>query len=150
MQNKTVENTITIQASKEKVWDALTQPEQTKKYMFGCETVSDWKAGSPLLWRGSYEGKAVDFVSGYIISILPGSLLEYSVIDPNASYPLTPENHLTVRYELLATNENTTVLNVAQYGFENAAEGEQRYLDVYNNGDGWNPILKAIKELLEA
>ena len=35
------------------VWDMLTNPQKTKLYMFGCETVTDWKPGSELLWRGS-------------------------------------------------------------------------------------------------
>ena len=44
----TVQNSITINAAPAVVWDALVNPEQTKKYMFGCETVSDWQVGSPL------------------------------------------------------------------------------------------------------
>ena len=59
-----VKNTITINAPASKVWDALTNPEQTKKYMFGCETVSDWRKGSPLLWKGNYEGKEMALVTG--------------------------------------------------------------------------------------
>ncbi len=49
-----VKNSIVINAPVANVWDALVNPEQTKKYMFGCETVSDWKPGSPLLWKGEY------------------------------------------------------------------------------------------------
>ena len=143
-----VENTIRIQASIEKVWDALTNPEQTRRYMFGCETVSDWKPGSSLLWRGSYEGQEMVFVKGFIKQIQPYSLLQYTVIDPNASFPDIPENHLNVTYRL-ATENGHTVLTVIQDGFEGAAEGEKRYTEVYNNGEGWNPILVDIKKLLE-
>jgi uncharacterized protein YndB with AHSA1/START domain len=70
-----VKNAISINASIEKVWDALVNPEQTKKYMFGCETVSDWKVGSPLLWRGIYEGKEMVFVKGIILAIETGKPL---------------------------------------------------------------------------
>ena len=52
-----VKNSITINAPASKVWNALVNPEQTKKYMFGCETVSDSRVGSPLLRRGEYEGE---------------------------------------------------------------------------------------------
>lgn len=52
-----IENEITINASIEKVWDALINPHKTKQYMFGCETVSDWKPGDSLLWKGTYEGE---------------------------------------------------------------------------------------------
>jgi len=143
-----VKNEITINGPVAKVWDALTKPEQTKKYMFGCETVSDWKPGSALLWRGNYEGKEMVFVKGNIVEIKPNSLLKYTVIDPNASYPDIPANHLNVTYELLPQG-NSVKLVVTQDGFEGAAEGEKRYKDTYNNGDGWNPILVQIKKLVE-
>src|SRR5687767_8117160 len=149
MSKKVVTNTITIIAPVEKVWNALVNPEETKKYMFGCETVSDWKVGDPLLWRGSYEGKEMVFVSGRVLEIQPNKLLKYSVIDPNATYPHTPENHLNVTYEL-SNIGGVTTLKVSQDGFEGAADGEKRYTDVYNNGDGWNPILLEIKKLVEA
>ncbi|HEV8080401.1 MAG TPA: SRPBCC domain-containing protein [Chitinophagaceae bacterium] len=148
MSKLVVKNNITINAPVAKVWDALVNPEQTKKYMFGCETISDWKPGSTLLWRGNYQGKEMDFVTGKIIDIKPNSLLKYTVIDPNASYDDIPENHLNVTYEL-SEQDGKTTLTVTQDGFENAAEGEKRYKDVYNNGEGWNPILVEIKKLVE-
>ena len=123
-------------------------PEQTKKYMFGCETISDWKQGSSLLWRGTYEGKEMIFVKGYILEIVPNRLLKYSVIDPNASYPDIPENYLSVEYKLEKQNDNT-VLTVIQDGFEDAAEGRKRFEETYNNGEGWNPILVQIKKIAE-
>lgn len=149
MSNKlVVKSEITINAPLQKVWDVLTKPEQTKKYMYGCETVSDWKAGSELLWRGSYEGKEMVFVKGKVIEIKPPSLLKYTVTDPNASYPDIPANYLNVIYELSAQG-NQTKLVVIQDGFEGAAEGEKRYKDTYNNGEGWNPILVQIKKIAE-
>ena len=66
-----VKNSITITAQASKVWDVLTNPEQTKKYMFGCETVSDWKPGSTLEWKGNYEGQGMVFVKGNIVNIIP-------------------------------------------------------------------------------
>ena len=148
MENKKIQNTIEITADVTKVWDVLTNPEETKKYMFGCETVSEWKAGSELLWKGSYEGKEMVFVSGNIKEIEPPKLLKYTVIDPNASYPKTPENHLNVTYELTPA-EGKTILTVTQDGFENAAEGDKRYNDSYNKGEGWNPLLIQIKRIAE-
>ena len=145
---KVVKSEITIDANPAKVWDALVNPEKTKVYMFGCETVSDWKVGSELLWRGEYEGKEMVFVKGKIVAIEPEKLLTYTVIDPFASYPDIPENYLNVTYELLEQGVQTTLV-VTQDGFENAAEGEKRYKDVYNNGEGWNPILAEIKKLAE-
>lgn len=145
-----VENTITIKAPAATVWDLLVNPQQTKKYMFGCETVSDWKVGSPLLWKGVYEGNEMVFVKGDIVAIEPGKLLVYTVIDPNSTtIPDVPENYLTVTYAL-AEDNGQTVLTVSQGDFATVADGEKRYKETYNNGDGWNPILVQIKALAEA
>ena len=144
-----IKNTISINAPAAKVWDALVNPEQTKKYMFGCETVSDWKIGSELLWRGEYEGKKMDFVKGHVVQLKPNELLVYTVIDPNnPSIPDVPENYLTVTYTV--TEENgVTLFTVTQGDYATVAEGEKRYQDSYNNGEGWNPILFEIKKLVE-
>jgi uncharacterized protein YndB with AHSA1/START domain len=149
MEKQIVTNSITINATPAKVWDALVNPAQTKKYMFGCETVSDWKVGSTLLWKGNHEGKEMVFVKGIILEIEPQKLLTYTVIDPNSSIPDIPENYLNVTYDLLE-KDGATILTVSQYGFENAADGEKRYKDVYNNGEGWNPILVEIKKVTES
>jgi len=143
-----VKSIVTVNAPAIKVWDALVKPEQVKKYMFGCETVSDWEVGSALLWQMEYEGKPFVAVKGNIVKIEPGKLLVYTVIDPNSGMPDIPENYLDVEYALTETNGQTT-LTVTQSGFENAADGEKRYKDTYNNGEGWNPILVQIKTLVE-
>lgn len=143
-----VQNTITINAPLSKVWDALTNPEQTKKYMYGCETVSDWQAGSSLLWKGSFEGKEMIFVKGEIVSIEPETFLSYTVFDPNSTMEDIPANYLTVTYSLSAEHGHT-VLVVTQGDYNTVAEGERRYKETYNNGEGWNPILLQIKKLAE-
>jgi uncharacterized protein YndB with AHSA1/START domain len=144
-----IKSEITINAPALKVWDALTNPQQTKKYMFGCETVSDWKPGSPLLWRGNYEGKDMVFVKGNIVDIEPGKFLVYTTIDPNSTIEDIPENYLTVTYNLSEAN-GKTLLTVKQGDYSKVADGEKRYREAYNNGEGWNPILVEIKKLVEA
>ncbi len=144
-----VKNTIVINAPVSIVWDALVNPEQTKKYMFGCETVSDWNIGSPLLWKGMYEGKEMVFVKGHIIDIQPEKLLVYTTIDPNSNIDDTSENYLTVTY-FLTSEKGQTTLTVTQGDYNTVAEGERRYKESFNNGEGWNPILIEIKKLVEA
>ena len=144
-----VRNSISIDAPVEKVWDVLTNPEQTKKYMFGCETVSDWKPGSPLLWKGNYEGKEMVFVKGDIVDIDPGKYLAYTTIDPNSTIDDISENYLTVTYSLSDNNGHTS-LTVTQGDYTKVADGERRYKEASNNGEGWNPILVEIKKIAEA
>src|SRR5450631_2081619 len=117
-----VKSSISIDAPLSKVWDALVNPAQTKKYMFGCEALSDWLPGSPLLWKGNYEGKDMVFVKGSIVKIEPERLLAYTTIDPNnPAMPDTPENYVTVTYRL--TEENGKVLfSVEQGDFAHVAD----------------------------
>jgi uncharacterized protein YndB with AHSA1/START domain len=148
MNSLVVKNVININASTDKVWDALVNPEQTKKYMFGCETVSDWKPGSPLLWKGVFDGQELVAVKGTIVSIEPGKHLAYTTIDPNNSnIPDAPENYLTVTYDVAAANGHT-VLTVTQGDYANVADGQKRYDETMAAG-GWQSILDQIKQLLE-
>jgi uncharacterized protein YndB with AHSA1/START domain len=144
----TIENTITINAPASKVWNALTNPTETKKYMFGCEALSTWKVGSPLLWQAHYEGNDVVFVKGSIVSINPNVLLAYTTFDPNSTMEDIPENYLTVTYHL-KENNGATSFTVTQGDYAAVAEGERRYQESYNGGEGWNPILVEIKKLVE-
>jgi uncharacterized protein YndB with AHSA1/START domain len=141
-------NTIEINAPLTEVWDALVNPEKTKVYMFGCETVSDWKTGSELLWRGNYEGKEVVFVKGHIVTLEPPTKLVYTVFDPNSTIEDIPANYLRVTYSL-ETKNGQTLLTVTQGDYNKVADSERRYNEAYNNGEGWNPILTEIKKLVE-
>ena len=148
MNSLIVKNTITINAPASKVWDALVNPQQTKKYMFGCETVSDWKPGSPLLWKGVFDGKELVAVKGIVVSIQPEKYLEYTTIDPNnPAMEDIPGNYLTVTYDLKPVNGNT-LLTVTQGDYAKVAEGQNRYNDTMAGG-GWQSVLDQIKKLVE-
>lgn len=143
-----VTSSITIDAPIATVWNALTNPEQTKIYMFGCEAISDWNVGSPLLWKGVWEGNEMVFVKGNVVQIEPETLLAYTTFDPNGTIEDIPENYLTVTYRLSEVNGQTHFV-VTQGDYNTVAEGERRYNEAYNGGEGWNPILFAIKQLVE-
>jgi uncharacterized protein YndB with AHSA1/START domain len=144
-----IKNIVKIAAPAAIVWDVLTNPAQTKKYMFGCETVSDWKKGSTLDWRLNYEGKDMVAVKGSIVGIEPGKSLVYTVFDPHSTMEDIPENYLTVNYTLEQMG-NQTELTVVQGDYNQVGEGERRYQEAYNGGEGWNPILIEIKKLAES
>ena len=46
-----------VHAPPSRVWEALTRPELIKQYLFGTDVVSDWMPGSPILYRGEWQGK---------------------------------------------------------------------------------------------
>jgi uncharacterized protein YndB with AHSA1/START domain len=143
-----VKNSITIHAPASKVWEALVNPALTKKYMFGCEIISDFKVGSPFLWKGVFEGKELIAVKGNVVDIDEGRYLAFTTFDPNSTIEDIPENYTTVTYNLTPEKSGTT-LAVTQGDFATVAEGERRFAEVNNGGEGWNPILVEIKKLVE-
>ena len=52
------EASTTINAPVSKVWDALTKPDLIKQYLFGTEVITDWKVGSPITYKGVWQGKS--------------------------------------------------------------------------------------------
>jgi hypothetical protein len=87
-------------------------------------------------------------VIGKIVDIQPKHKLVYTTFDPNSSIENIPENYLTVTYALTEKN-NITTLVVTQGDYSKVADGERRYKESYNQGEGWNPILLEIKKLSE-
>jgi uncharacterized protein YndB with AHSA1/START domain len=148
MEERNIVNTIAIKAPAKKVWNLLTKPEHTKQYMFGCETVSDWKPGSRLDWVMQHEGKELTAVKGNVVTIKPDKKLVYTVFDPNSGMEDKPENYLNVQYDL-QEEDGTTTLTVTQGDYNKVGDGDRRYNESYNNGEGWNPILVQIRELAE-
>ena len=59
-----------IDAPRSEVWRALTDPDEIEKYMFGSRVETDWKPGSPITWKGEYEGKTYED-TGEILEVEP-------------------------------------------------------------------------------
>jgi uncharacterized protein YndB with AHSA1/START domain len=136
----TVVDTIAIAAPPSKIWDILTRPEWTEKYMFGCRTISDWKPGSTLEWRAG----GVTYVTGYVVRNELPRELEYTIVDVTKPYAGDRAQHLHVTYAL-----NGNMLTVTSNGYATVADGPARYEETMRGG-GWKSILEKIKELAEA
>jgi uncharacterized protein YndB with AHSA1/START domain len=96
-----------IDAPRDKVWAALTDPEQIKEYMFGSQVVTDWKRGSPIVWKGEYEGKAYED-KGEIVEIEPERRLKVTHFSPLSGQEDRPESYHTLLYELEGAGERHT------------------------------------------
>ncbi len=144
-----ITNSIQIQAPADRVWNALVNPSETRKYMFGCEAVSDWQQGSPLNWQCEFENRMKVFVTGQVLAIRPGTHLAYTTFDPSSALENIPGNYLTVTYDLQEEGPGITRLTVTQGDYDIVADGDQRYEEAYNGGEGWSPILRLIKAQVE-
>src|SRR4051812_29479293 len=103
---------VTIGAPVARVWSGLVSPEIIKQYMFGADVVSDWKEGSPIVWKGEYQGKKYED-KGVILKLEPQRVLQYSHFSPLSGQPDTPENYHIVTIEL-SERDASTVLSLSQ------------------------------------
>lgn len=130
----------TIHASVSKVWQALVNPEIIKQYLFNTEVISDWKVGSPVIYKGEWEGKAFED-KGEILEIEPGKVLKSTHWSPLSGAPDSPENYHTVTYTLSAHDDSTEVTITQD---NNATEQEKAHSE-----KNWEIVLAGMKKLLE-
>ena len=141
-----IRNTLDVNAPVSVLWNILTDNEFIPQYMFGCIAETDWKPGSPLLWKGAADGKL--YVKGNIVSIDAPYSLAYTVIDPNnPALADVPENYLTMLYTLKERGDHGSTLEISQGDFSKVADSQARYEDSLGGGDF---ILTAIKNIAEA
>ena len=133
------ETSILIEAGAEKVWKALTDPALIKRYLYGTEAISDWKVGSPITYKGVWEGKPYED-KGRILEIESGILLKSSYWSAFSGLADSPENYSTVTYRIVPGE--STKLTVSQ---DNIPSEEGRAQAEGN----WRMVLQALKELLE-
>jgi uncharacterized protein YndB with AHSA1/START domain len=136
----TLETSITIKAPVSKVWQGLTDPELIKKYFFGTECITDWKKGSPILYRGIWEGKEYED-KGNILDIEKEKFIKYNYWSSFSGTEDKPGNYANITYKLDEQNGNTT-LTVIQ---EDIKSEEARDHSKAN----WDMVLTSLKELME-
>ena len=141
MNNKsTAKATVTINAPISKVWQALVNPEIIKQYLFNTDVISDWKVGSPIIYRGEWEGKPFED-KGKILAVEPEKLLRSTHWSPLSGVPDSPENYHTVTYTL-SDRGGSTEVTITQDN--NATEGEKAHSE-----KNWQTVLDGMKSLLE-
>jgi uncharacterized protein YndB with AHSA1/START domain len=100
--------TVQIEVPPERVWQVLVDPDSVREYMFGSQVVTDWLAGSPILFRGVWEGKAFED-KGVIVDIQEPVLLRYTHYSPLSGAPDVPENYHTLTFALESVPVGTRV-----------------------------------------
>lgn len=131
---------IPIKATPSKVWQALIEPEAIKQYMFGTEVHSDFKEGSPIRWKGTWQGKPYED-KGVILQLTKEHKLRYSHFSPLAGMPDEPQNYHTVTVELLPEGDQTMVVLEQD---NNTSEEEREH-----SRQNWSMMLESLKQYVE-
>jgi uncharacterized protein YndB with AHSA1/START domain len=132
--------TETINAPVSAIWDALTDPAKIKQYLFGADVVTDWKEGSPIVYRGEWRGKSFED-KGRVLKVEPEKRLVCTHWSPMSGTPDAPENYHQVTYELHPSG-NATQLSISQ---DNNDDEEE----MQHSRQNWEVVLENMKNFLE-
>jgi uncharacterized protein YndB with AHSA1/START domain len=136
-----VSQSVDINAEPLKVWQALTTPEIIKVYLFGTNTVTDWKPGSEIIFQGDFDGQTYRD-HGVILENNELEKLSYSYWSGFSGLEDKPENYSTVTYTLKKVDDKTTNFTWTQIGYANE-EGQQ------HSKNGMEDFLNQIKTIVE-
>lgn len=131
---------IAINASRQAVWQALMSPDAIKEYMFGARVDSDWREGSPISWKGEWQGKPYED-KGTILHVRPERRLQYSHYSPLSGLPDAPEHYHTVTIELAGNGTETEVMLAQDH---NATEAARMHSE-----KNWKMMLDGLKKYVE-
>jgi uncharacterized protein YndB with AHSA1/START domain len=134
-------HSIRINAPVAAVWDALVNPATIKQYMFGTTAQSQWTPGSPITFKGEWQGRSYED-HGVIVRAERERVLEYTHFSPLAGLPDTPENYHTVTVELSPAGPGATAVTLSQDN--NATEQAREHSE-----KNWAIMLAGLKKLLE-
>jgi uncharacterized protein YndB with AHSA1/START domain len=140
MKSFVVKKTIHLNAPAEVVWNALTDPEQTKRYFFHCRVISSWKTGSPITFKGRMFWIIPIKMSGSIKKVVSGKLLQYTLSngkDGKSTSTVTDE---------LEEKDGKTTLHIT----DDVGQGEGAEKRYHRSVKGWDKILKGLKKAVES
>jgi uncharacterized protein YndB with AHSA1/START domain len=136
-----VKKSIVIKAEPSKVWEALTDPEITRKYFFHSRVFSDWKTGSEITFKGRLFLVKKFEMTGKIVVAEPNKLLKYTLKNGSDK---TSNSFSTVTDVLTYANGETT-LSVT----DDVGQGEGAEKRFNRSQKAWDKVLKGLKNIVE-
>jgi len=132
--------TTEIAAPPQRVWQVLLDPQSVRKYMFGSDVVTDWRPGSPILFRGEWEGRPYED-KGVIVEVNEPVLLQFTHYSPLSGAPDIPASYHTLTYQLEPIHLGTRV-TLTQDNNDSEAAAD-------HSADMWRQVLDSVKAIVE-
>ena len=148
MTETTARADVEIRAPRADVWRALTDPEQIKRYFMGnAEVDTDWKVGSPITFRGAWNGREFED-KGAVLTFDPERALAYSHFSPMTGQPDEPESYHRIDITLAGTDEATTVTLEQSNLTGGVTDDDRAHRAQFEQH--WQEMLDALRETVEA
>ena len=142
MKSFSITKKIRINASPEKVFDALTTSEEIVKYYPINKVTSLWGLGDSVNYHGEVDGVAfTDY--GVITALKRPFTYSYRYWSDNHGTDKTPDNHLTINYTLSVV-DGATELHLVQSNI--------KFEEMFNvmNNVVWDMLLSSLKNHMES
>lgn len=137
-----IKRSLSLSATKDNVWQALTDPDFTRQYMFNCDVITDWQEGSTVLWIGTYAGYEA-FQKGLVMKCIPCKELKYSLFDPYYECEDELGNYVHVCYKLEEVDDKTKLVAT----IDNFGANFNRYSQVKHSWD--EEVLPGLESLFK-
>jgi len=131
-----------VAADRQRVWEALTDPDQVAQYMMGSRVETDWQVGSPITWSGEMDGKPYQD-KGEVLEADAPRRLSVTHYSPLMGQEDRPENYHTVTYTLTSTRDGRTTLALEQDGNDSQEQADQF-------SQSWQGMLESLKSTVES
>lgn len=133
---------VTVDATPQEVWRALTDPEAVRQWMVGTEVSTDWQVGSPVTWQGEVGGRPYRD-KGEVLESDPPHRLSVTHYSPLMGQEDRPENYHTVTYTLQGDGDSgPTTVALEQDGNVSPEQAEQF-------SRNWQSMLDALRSTVE-
>jgi uncharacterized protein YndB with AHSA1/START domain len=136
-----VKESIVINGPPASVWGAMTNPVLIALYLYGTQTTTDWKVGSPIKFEGQY-GEHTYKDKGVVKINDPLKKLSYSYWSSMSGLEDIPENYFEVTYIIDSIADGKTQLTWHQQGFSSEKGYEHTKTTLPD-------MLNQIKEIVE-
>jgi uncharacterized protein YndB with AHSA1/START domain/DNA-binding transcriptional ArsR family regulator len=130
--------TVFIKAPPERVWQAITDGDDTVRYYYGTRVASDWAVGSPIRY-GYEDGSAA--ADGEVLAIEPGKTVTMT-FHPRWSPEIDAEGPIRMVWAVEATDDGGSKLTVTS-----ALKPGSRSAEEFSEGIAY--IVSGLKTVVE-
>jgi uncharacterized protein YndB with AHSA1/START domain len=131
---------ITINATAQKVWAAVTKREYVKQWQYGSDLQTSWEVGSKIKFTTEWEGKIFE-QWGTVLEFTATEKLSYNLFAPRPDLEDIPTNYFVMIYNLTEDNGQTKLEIIQEDNRPNAVQKDDQGKE--------NPVLKMLKDLAE-